>query len=275
MPVLTFDTYGKSRVRLLQVLRKHGRHEVVELTVQILLEGDFRNSYVEGDNSGVLPTDTMKNTVYAIARQRQVESIEQFALDLGRHFLARMPHASKVKVAISQSPWDRIGDHPHAFLERGGELRCSGVTVTRSQETVTSGVRNLHILKTADSAFAGYMKDEYTTLAETHERLLGTVLDADWRYEEGDLGFSALHEQIRRALLDTFAGHRSFSVQHTLYAMAENVLDGCPQVNDIHLVMPNKHCLLVDLSRFGLDNPNQVFVPTDEPSGYIEARIGR
>jgi len=277
MPSLTFDRYGKTRVRLLQVLRTDSGHEIVEINLTILFEGDLKESYTSGDNSRVLPTDTMKNTVYALSRQNPIESVEAFGLCLGEHFLHRLPHIDKIKVSIHQIPWNRIASHSSAFSQNEKEQPFAHVTVTRGGRSVVSGFRNLQILKTSGSAFFGYLKDEYTTLPETRDRLLGTVLDAEWvlSSEPEKRNFNELHADIRNALLDCFARHESLSVQHTLYAMASDVLDSFNAVQEIHLTMPNKHCLLVDLSRFGLDNPNQIFVPTDEPSGYIEARLRR
>ncbi len=277
MAVLSFDTYGKTRVRLLQVLRTGDRQEVIEAMVKILFQGDFGTSYTAGDNSQVLPTDTMKNTVYAIARQKPIDSIERFGLDLGQHFLDRLPFVDKVEIEICQTPWSRIGGHSGTFLQDGKEHRTTHLTLSRGGKTLVSGIQDLQILKTSHSAFTGYLKDEYTTLSETDDRLLGTVLDAEWKLSLADNNqdFNALHGQIRKTLLDAFATHESQSVQHTLYAMAEAVVDHFVEIQDVHLTMPNKHCLLVDLSRFGLDNPNQIFVPIDEPSGFIEARITR
>ncbi len=275
MAILTFDTYGKTGVRLTQVTREAGRHDVVEVSVQILFEGDFAKSYTAGDNANVLPTDTMKNTVYAIARQRPIVSIEVFASDLAQHFLARLSHLAKVIVEIQETPWIRIGGHDSAFLKAGTERRSSVLTATRFDEILVSGIRDLEILKTSNSAFADYIRDEYTTLPETRDRLLGTALDADWSYGPGSIDYNVCHKGVRQLLLDSFAKHTSLSVQHTLYAMGQAVLDAFGIVEGIHLTMPNKHRLLVDLSRFDLDNPNQIFVPTDEPSGYIEAHLKR
>ena len=275
MSHLTFDTYGKSRVRLTQVLRNGGTHEFLEISVRILFEGDFADAYTAGDNSCVLPTDTMKNTVYALARNNPIQSIDQFAGELARHFLSRVPHLRKVKVEIAQTPWAHIGAHGTAFVKAGSECRTASVEADRNREVFISGIADLEILKTGKSGFAGYIKDEYTTLPETHDRLLGTVLHAEWSYGTNAIDFNATHHAVRNALLEAFASHESRSVQETLYAMAEAVLASHDTVQEIHLIMPNKHRLLFNLSQFGLDNPNQIFVPTDEPSGYIEARITR
>lgn len=279
MAKLEFDTYGKTKIRLLHVRRHRRSHEVREISVKVLFEGDFQTAFSEGDNSLVLPTDTMKNTVYVVARESRWSSIEELARALSRHFLERLEHLEKVIVEIDETPWARIGDHGTAFVQSGCERRYTKLSATPSVETFVAGIKGLQILKTANSAFAGFLKDEFTTLPETQDRLLGTVLEADWTYAADGLtdefAFNEVHEEICRILLDSFAFHHSQSVQQTLFAMGQAVLDQVDTVLDIHLVMPNKHCLLVNLERFGLHNPNEVFVPTDEPSGYIEARMTR
>ena len=275
MARLSFDTYGKTDVRLTYVARNGARHEVRELNVNLFFEGDFNAAYRDGDNSGVLPTDTMKNTVYVLAKQLRWNDIETFARGVSGHFLARVPPLKQVRVEISETPWEHIGNHPAAFQQSGAERRITKLTASRSERLFTSGLRNLQILKTAHSAFTGFTKDEFTTLVETNDRLFGTVLNAEWTYHRADLDFNALYKSIRETLLNTFAEHHSHSVQHTLFAMAEAVVKAYDAVGDIHLTMPNKHLLLVDLAKFGLENPNQIFVPTDEPSGFIEARVNR
>ena len=264
------------RVRLTFIDRSRRPHEIRELSVSIFFEGEFSSAYEQGDNSRVLPTDTMKNTVYVLARQLEWDSIEVFGRQIAQHFLVRLRHASQVSVHIEQVPWHAIAGHASAFVKMDNERRTTRVVATRESIDIHSGLAGLHIMKTADSAFSGFLKDEFTTLAETEDRLFGTVLEAEWQYVPGrDIDFNDAHCTVRQILLDTFAQHQSLSVQHTLFAMGEAVLDAAPQIGEIHLVMPNKHCLLVDLARFGLDNPNQIFVPIDEPSGYIEARLKR
>ncbi len=275
MSTIVFDTYGKTRVRLTYVRRLGSRHEVQELTVDVFMEGEFKEAFTKADNSIVLPTDTMKNTVYALARKNGVNSIEEFARDLARHFLAGVSHLNKVLLEIKEVPWNRIGDSAAAFVQGGLERRTTSFTATRSSEVFRSGIQDLQILKTTDSAFTGFFKDQYTTLAETTDRLLGTVMQSDWLYTSTDVDFNKTHAGIRSLLLTTFAAHKSLSVQQTLYDMAEAVLKQFSNIAEIHLVMPNKHCLLVDLSKFGMDNPNQIFYPIDEPSGYIEAKVAR
>jgi urate oxidase len=280
MATLAENRYGKSLVRLVRVRRQASAHKFQEWTVQILLQGDFESCFVQGDNSKILPTDTMKNTVYSLARSCAAECIEDFAKELASFLLQRNAQVSRAKISMKEKAWDHIiangKPHPTAFMQSSAELRTT--TVSQAQNAaplIVSGLENLLIMKTANSAFAGYIKDELTSLPESEDRLLGTAVRANWRYTGTNLDFAALRTKIRDTLLAAFASHDSKSVQHTLYAMAERVLETVPELEDIELVMPNKHCLLVDLSRFGQDNPNEIFVPIDEPHGYIEARVVR
>jgi urate oxidase len=277
---LAENRYGKSRVRLMKVTRhKHGQ-DVCEWTVQVLLKGDFDSAHLEGDNSKILPTDTMKNTVYSVARTSTATSMEAYAKELADFFLQRNPQVESASIHVESTLWKRLtvdGEpHPSAFMRGSGERQTT--SVDRAQHgtfRILSGLDDLVLLKTANSGFEGYIKDSLTTLPETKDRVFGTAVRAEWRYLSADLDFDAVRTTIRETMLRTFANHESKSVQQTLYAMAQSALEGIPQIDEIELTMPNKHCLLVDLSRFGQDNPNQIFVPTDEPHGYIEARVRR
>lgn len=275
MAAIESNAYGKTRVRLMYVDRSQDCHQVRELSVNILFQGDFGAAYTEGDNSSILPTDTMKNTVYVLARQLRWDSAETLAAGIAAHFLERLPHLGQADIDIEEVPWQRIGEYGSAFSQAGNERRTARIKATRSKVEVSSGIKGLQILKTAESGFAGFLRDNLTTLAETADRLFGTVLEAEWQYAGSNIPFNDVHREVRTILLECFAQHKSLSVQHTLFAMGQAVLEKVEAVAGIDLVMPNKHCLLVDLARFGLDNPNQVFVPTEEPSGYIEARMVR
>jgi len=280
MVKLAENRYGKSHVRLVRVKRHTDHHDLHEWTVQILLHGDFQSCFTDGDNSRILPTDTMKNTVYSLARNSAADCIEDFAKQLVAFLLSGNPQVSAAQAVISESAWDHLAigskPDPTTFVQSSRELRTTTVTQARGGAAkVVSGLENLVVLKTTGSAFTGYIKDALTTLPETRDRLFGTAVSANWTYYSENSAFAQLRPKIRELLLAAFAEHQSKSVQHTLYAMAQNVLDHAPEVKDIQLTMPNKHCLLVDLSRFGQDNPNEIFVPIDEPYGYIEARVTR
>jgi urate oxidase len=277
---LAENRYGKSRVRLMKVVHGPTGNDLREWTVQVLLTGDFDSAHYEGDNSKILPTDTMKNTVYSVARNSSATSMEDYAKELIDFLLSRNQQVSSASVAIESAMWKRLTvdgkPHPTSFMRGSGELQTT--TVSRDQAgafRILSGLRNLVVMKTADSGFEGYIKDELTTLKETSDRLFCTAVSAEWRYTNASLEFGATRKTLREAMLKTFADHKSKSVQETLYEMGKSALEAVPDSDQIDLAMPNKHCLLVDLSRFGQDNPNEIFVPTDEPAGQIEARVRR
>ena len=277
--MLQATAYGKSRVRIVQLTRRTDRHELCDLTIAIRFQGDYDESYTAGDNSAVLPTDTMKNTVYALAATERVRDAESFGLRLARHFLERNARLERVRIDLTEHAWGRIasGDREHgqAFVRKGPETRTSSIEGDRRQLTVDAGVADLVILKSAHSAFAGFPRDEYTTLPETQDRIFATSLTARWRYRDLDVSFDTAWRAVHKTLLETFAEHHSASVQHTLHAMGQAVVDEVEDVTSIHLVMPNKHHLPIDLARLGLENRNEIFVPTDEPHGLIEGTVSR
>jgi urate oxidase len=277
---ITENRYGKSRVRLMKVTRHPHGNELREWTVQVLLRGDFDSAHVDGDNSKILATDTMKNTVYFVARLSQATTMEAYAMELADFILTRNGQVSSAAIRIESALWKRLTIdgklHPTAFMHGSDEVQTTHVErAQRGDFRIRSGLDHLVILKTADSGFEGYIKDPLTTLKETSDRIFGTALRAEWLYTSHDLDFDAVRSTVRETMLKTFANHESKSVQQTLYAMAESALAAAPVVEEIEMAMPNKHCLLVDLSRFGQENPNEIFVPTDEPHGYIEACIRR
>jgi len=277
---LAENRYGKSRVRLMKVTRHAHGHDLREWTVQVLLRGDFDTAHLDGDNSKILPTDTMKNTVYSVARTSAATSMEAYAKELADFLLSRNPQVESASIRIESTLWKRLSfdgkPHPSTFMRGSDELQTTLVQRAQTGEfQIHSGLENLVILKTANSGFEGYIKDSLTTLKETSDRLFGTAVRAEWHYTVHDFDHDTVRSNIREAMLRTFADHDSKSVQQTLYAMAKSALEAIPEIDDIEITMPNKHCLLVDLSRFGQDNPNEIFVPTDEPHGYIEARVRR
>jgi urate oxidase len=277
--MLAESAYGKSSVRLVKVSRHGDRHDLKELTVAVRFQGDYAESYTDGDNSAVLPTDTMKNTVYALAAKASIDEPEAFGLRLADHFLQHNPRLQRVRVDITEHPWSRIAmgtrEHGQAFLRHGAESRSATVESDRRRPAVGAGISDLVILKSSRSAFSGFRRDEYTTLPDADDRLLATSMTATWRYGDSDVEFGPTWRVVRSTLLEVFAEHDSKSVQHTLHAMAQAVLASVDPVIAIRLVMPNKHHLPIDLARLGLENRNELFVPTDEPYGLIEATLVR
>jgi urate oxidase len=278
-PRLAWNGYGKAAVRLVKVDRSGPKHELHDLTVEVQLQGEFGPTHASGDNADVLPTDTMKNTVYALARQGPVAPPEAFGARLGRHFLTACPVARRAVISLSGHRWDRANvkdaPHDHTFVRGSTERRVALVTVDGSELGVEAGIEGLGLLKTTGSAFEGFLRDRYTTLKETDDRIMATDVDARWKYSRPPRDYNDAWQDVRVALIETFARHQSASVQQTLYAMGEAALGQCAEIAEIRLVLPNKHHLLVDLGPFGLDNPNEIFVATSEPYGRIEAVIAR
>jgi urate oxidase len=281
MPIkLGTNAYGKNAVNLSRVIRHDGHHEFRQVSVSVQLTGNFESAHTLGDNSLILPTDTQKNTVYALAKEHFTGTIEAFGLVLARHFVSRNPQVSKARIELVEHLWQRMSfegqEHPHSFTGGGSEKRRAVVALTADgTTTVHAGLKGLMLLKTTNSGFVGYPKDEYTLLPETTDRILATECEAEWEYTSADVDFEALYQKIRTSLLRTFSAHKSLSVQHTLYAIGEKILEENDEVKEISLIMPNKHHIPFNLEPFGQANTNEVFVATDAPFGYITGTVVR
>jgi urate oxidase len=270
--VLGDNRYGKAETRLVRVDRGGDRHEITDLNVTTTLAGDLDATHLTGDNSGVLPTDTQKNTVYAFARDG-VGAIEDFALRLARHFVDTTPTIRRARVHIEQYTWERLAGHS---FRRGAGTRTATATYDGGQSRMVSGVEDLVVLNTTGSEFHGFHKDRYTTLPETTDRILATAVTARWRHREARCDdWTGSHVQATRHLLEAFADTHSLSLQQTLYAMGHQVLSKRDELVEVRLVLPNKHHFLVDLRPFGLDNPGEVFNAADRPYGLIEGTVVR
>ena len=272
-PELAANRYGKSAIRVVKIVRGTDRHAVRDLTVSIALEGDFASSYVDGDNSLVVATDTMKNTVYAFAREHLPGPVEAFGTVLARHFVA-IPQVERATVSIEEHAWRPIGDAPDAFSRDRSSTRTASVAATRDSLTVDAGIADLTLMKTGKSAFAGFPRDEYTTLADTDDRIMATKLSATWRYG-GETEFDATFEAVRSTLLEVFATHESASVQHSIWIVGRAIVERHPEVAEVTMTLPNLHHWLADLSRFGQPNDREIFIATTEPHGLIQATVRR
>jgi urate oxidase len=275
--VLGANQYGKAENRVVRIYRDTPRHEIRDLNVSISLRGDFAAAHVSGDQAAVLPTDTQKNTAFAYAKKHGVASPEDYALALSQRLLEATPAATGARVEVEEFAWERVEDHDHTFVRRGQEVRLAVVDRTREGVQVSSGLRDLVILKSTGSEFKGFLRDEYTTLPEADDRILATSLDATWRHRSDDWpdDWDESYADVRRLLTTTFAATYSRALQETLYAMGRAVLEAHDGIAEISFSAPNKHHFLVDLAPFGLDNPGEVFVAADRPYGLIEATVTR
>jgi urate oxidase len=276
---LIHHNYGKALVRVLKVIRAGARHSLKELEVAVSLQGDFTASYTRADNRLVVATDSMKNTVNILAKEKLGAENEEFALLLGAHFLRTYPQVSRAEINLSERCWERMNagkkPHAHSFVLNGALHRVSKVICGHRENSVESGLDNLTILKTTGSGFENFVRDKFTTLPETSDRILATELKALWTYEKKPKSYSATNQKILDAMLKVFANNYSPSAQATLFEMGEAALKVAREISKISIALPNKHCLLINLAPFGLENKNELFVPTDEPHGQIEGTISR
>ncbi len=279
--VLGANRYGKAETRLFRVNRNSERHTVRDLNVSSSLAGDFADAHLVGDQSNVLPTDTQKNTVFALAKKLGVGEIEDFGLALARHFVDDVAPVTGADIRIEEYAWQRMpvgaDGHAHAFTRAGQEVRTTQVVVDGGGEKVVSGVKDMTILKSTGSEFAGFLTDEFTTLAETHDRILATALTVRWAYADDVTGieWAATYASVKATLLERFATVHSLALQQSLWEMGKGALETHPQVASIELVAPNIHHIAADLAPFGLDNLGEVFHVTDRPYGLIEVTVQR
>lgn len=273
---LGHSQYGKAETRVVRVYRDRDPHELVDLNVSAALSGDFADSHLTGDNTNVLTTDAVKNTVFAYAKEHgeAARQPESFGLALARHFVDEVPQVTRARVRLEQHPWLRLPG-PHAFVREGSFLRTAVVTYEAGRAHVVSGLRDLVVLKTTDSEFAGFYEDRYTTLQPTSDRVMATSVTAQWWHTADELAWGPAFERARTALCKAFAASYSLALQQTLFEMGSALLDAVPSAGEVRLSLPNRHHFAVDLAPFGLDNPNEVFFAADRPYGLIEGTVRR
>ncbi len=276
---LTQNSYGKSAVRVKKLIKRADSHQVVEMNVSMLCRGDFEEAHLSGNNERLLPTDTQKNTIYILAKDHPLDSIESFGLTLADHMLRKNDHFDSVSVAIEQMLWEPIRvqgkPHPYAFRRADAERYTTRIDRSRAVARVQSGISELNIIKSTKSGFPKFLGDEYTTPEDTDGCMFETLLTANWTYQSDTNDFAGVRAAVLQQLQTTFAEHDSLSEQHTLYAMGQAVLDSQPEIRRIELNMPNKHNLLFNFEPFGMENHNEIFIVTDEPFGAIQGTLER
>lgn len=266
------NRWGKSQVRVSKLHRGGEEDDFTDLTAQVLLEGDVEGAHTVGDNSVVLPTDTMRNTVYALAQDHLDRDLEAFAARLAAHFLER-PDVHRATISFAAKVWTRVT--PTGFVGGSPELRTVRHEADRSGSATWAGIEGLVVLKTSGSGFAGFPKDRYTILPETEDRLLATSVTATWRYAAVPADTTTAWERGRRGILDSFFSRASASVQHQGWLMANALLDAIPEAEEVSFRLPNQHHLPFDLARFGIEDRGVVFHPVPEPYGDIGFTVTR
>jgi urate oxidase len=271
LPELGANRWGKSQVRLSKVHRGDRIDDFSDITVQVLLEGAVEAAHVEGDNSSVLPTDTMRNTIYALAQESLTKDLEAFGAVLSSHFLERADVA-KASVSMAEKIWSRQSET--GFIGGSSERRTARV-VRGADHSTSAGIEGLVVLKTRGSAFAGFPRDRFTILPEADDRLLATSVTAGWAYDDIPSDTTAAWNSVRETIVSHFFDDWSASVQHQGYQMAEAVLDAVEEISEVTFHLPNQHHLSFDLTRFDLPDHGTVFHPVSEPYGDIAFTVHR
>lgn len=295
MPQLSAARYGKDNIRVCKVERDEATetHTVIEMTVSVLLEGEIDTSYTEADNSVVVATDTMKNTTYIIAKQNPVTPPELFASILGSHFIETYKHIHSAHIRVITHRWTRITidgkPHPHSFFRDGDETRLVEADVVEGKGIdIRSAISGLLVLKSTGSQFHSFVRNDFTTLPEVHDRILSTSADAGWRWktfagvDEVKAEWKKFDEtwtKARDITMKTFAEDSSASVQNTMYKMCEQILAAAPSVEAVDYSLPNKHYFEIDLSwHHDLKNTGkdaEVYAPQSDPNGLIKCTVTR
>ncbi|AKS35840.1 factor-independent urate hydroxylase [Mycolicibacterium goodii] len=277
--ILGKNQYGKAENRVVRIYRDSPRHEIHDLNVSTCLRGDFSDAHLAGDQSRVLPTDTQKQTAYAYAKQPGITTIEEYGLVLARHFVKDVQPVTGARIEIDEYAWERAvvdgAEHDHTWIRKGQETRTAAVTVDEDGEWIVGGLKDLVLLKSTGSEFAGFLTDEYTVLEPTHDRVMATSLVAQWRFTTTDADWDDIYTGVKARMVEQFAVLQSLALQQTLFHMGKAVLENYPMIAEVRLSAPNKHHFVYDLSPFGLENNNEVFHADDRPYGLIQATVAR
>lgn len=277
--VLVHNCYGKSRVRLSKIVRDGSVHQLKEMSIDVQLEGEFEDSYKTGDNSKIVATDSMKNSCYVLASENKFDDIESFGTILAKHFLNTYSHVASARVSITEDLWNRIAingkEHEHSFVSAGSEKRVTHVSADRKGTLIESGLEDLVVAKTTATEFWGFIRDRYTTLPEVKDRIFATSVMVRYIFGSGKANYNSTYKSVRDTVLNVFATQHSLAVQSTLHEMAEKIIEKCEEIDEVTISMPNQHRLLINLTPFGLENRNEIFVPTDEPYGLISGTYKR
>ncbi len=281
--VLGTNQYGKAENRVVRIYRDTPRHEIHDINVSSALRGDFAAAHLEGDQGSVLPTDTQKQTAYAFAKEQGLLSIEDYALALATHYVNEVEPVTGARIEVEEFAWERAVvngvEHDHTWIRKGQEVRLAAVTVegknADQQVWVTGGLKDLVILKSTGSEFAGFLTDRYTTLIPTHDRVMATSLTATWRFTSTTEDWQATFSGVKQILVAQFAEVHSLALQQTLFEMGKAVLEAFSSIVEVRLSAPNRHHFVYDLTPFGLENNNEVFHADDRPYGLIQATVIR
>jgi len=278
MPRIGSSTHGESRLRMLRIVRRGDRHDPKELSVSFRFEGDFAAVFRQGQRGALLPGETLKNIVHGAARDYGAGEIEEFGLALTDRVLSKYSAITRARVDVTEASWLRLDvggrAQAQAFMAGPQELKTAAVTSNGRQSAVVSGLAGLAVMRT--SGFApkpGAAVDDGT--ADGLPRLLVAELSARWSYSSADVTFRTYREGVRAVIVETFARHTGRSIEQTLYSMADVVLGSYHEIADVTLAIQERPYRAADLFTAGVDNPDDLFVAAEEPTGLVEITVER
>ncbi|MCJ2132247.1 factor-independent urate hydroxylase [Methylobacterium sp. E-045] len=278
MPLIA-SRYGKGRVRVMRLTRDGDHHTPRELSLAVLMKGAFDAAWTDRDNRACVATDSVKNIVNVVAAKNLSLDKEAFAEAVAATFLDTYPQVEEIGIEGRETRWLRqaIGGRPHGhvFTLDGNGTGYVKLVARRDGAVMQSGLRGFTFMKTTQSGWADFVDDGYRTLPDATDRIAATAMDATWTWNSAPADYTATNARVLDILIEVFGTTYSASVQDSMYRMGEAVLAAIPAIAEIGFAMPNKHYIPINLTPFGLENPNTVFLPTDEPHGQIEATIGR
>jgi urate oxidase len=278
MPLIHSSSYGESQLRLLRIVRRGDRDDPQDLTVALRFEGDFAAAFREGNATGVLPGETLKNLVYKVAREGRHPAIETLGLALCSRILREHAQVGRVRVDISEQPWARVDAggkaQGQAFTPVAQERRTTAIVSNGTRTSVTSGIQDLALMRTSGLAPARNAVEADDGAADGLQRLLMASLSLTWSYTEGDIAFAPYRQGVRAAVVETFAWHASRSVQHTLYAIGDVILASYQDISAVTLALKERPYRPADLLELSLD-ADALFVAYDEPVGIVELTVER
>lgn len=277
--------HGKTRVRVMKVVKDASPVRVHEFKVETCLwSPSYEKVFTKGDNTDLVATDTQKNLVYVVAKG-PAETPEEFGLAMAEKLLSEYKILSRVSVEVEEVGWSNT--HEHGFVMQTPMTQAAIVDCDRKTQKVTSQIRKFTFLKTTQSGFEGYLSDKYTLLPWCQERCLASELDAEWTYvttlfgKKKDVDYASVRSKVMEDIVRGLfgpdkTGIYSPSLQNTIYDAGCLVLQDCPEIAAINISTPNLHYLpFKQLDKLDSKFEDDIFVPTNEPSGTIYVDIKR
>ena len=244
MPLIK-NRYGKGRVRVMRIHRDGDRHEVSQLNVKAMIEGDFARAYTHADNSTSVSTDTIKNVVNIVARENTGLCTEEFCQVLAKKYLDLYPQVISVAITAHETKWSRLSfggkPHPPQFCAR--QQRQAVRRGDRDPRGIDAdlGHRRLYLHEVDPVRLGELRQGRLHHDPPTNDRMCATSMVASWKWSAKPQNYPATNAKILATLLEVFGTTYSASVQDSLYRMGEAALAAVPEISEISMACPNMH----------------------------------